>query len=414
MAESTRVVVTGMGVMSPVGLDVETMWGNLLAGKSGIGPISLYDTTGFNVHIAGEVHGFDPEQYMPAREARRMDRFTQFAMAALEEVLNQSQLKVQSEHAFEIGAILGSAIGGVWSQAQAIDDLRVKGPRRLNPFHATAPPTDAAPVHIALRTGARGPNLGLSTACASGADAIGQAFETIRRGYARAMFAGGFEAAVAPWTMAVFDATGALSHRNDAPTEASRPFDADRDGFVGAEGGALLVLEDLQFALARGAQPLAEVCSYATTSDAVHLTAPNPAGTGSAQCMRLAIQRAGLEPRDLSYINAHATGTRLGDPAETRALRQVLGEYAERVPVSSTKSMTGHLMGGAGALEAVICIQALRTGYLPPTVNLEHPDPECDLDFVPLRARQAAVEVVLSNSFGFGGHNTALIFRTFR
>jgi beta-ketoacyl-acyl-carrier-protein synthase II len=414
MESNTRVVVTGMGVVSPVGLDVATMWQNLIAGQSGIGPITLYDTSDFNVHIAGEAHGFDPLKYMSAREARRMDRFTQFAMAALEEALAQSQLKVDAHNAYEIGVMIGSGAGGVWTYSQGIEDLHLKGPHRLNPFHVTAVAVDASSIHVALRTGARGPNLGVSAACASGVDAIGQAYETIRRGHARAMFTGGFDAAIMPLGMAAFDCIRALSRHNDNPAGASRPFDAHRDGFVAAEGGALLILEDLEFALRRGALPLAEVLSYAATSDAIHLTAPDPDGAGAAQCMKLAMQRAGVAPQDISYINAHGTGTCAGDPAETRAIQHALGEHAFRVPVSSTKSMTGHLMGGAGALEAVICIQALRTGYLPPTINLETPDPECNLDYVPLRARRAEVEIALSNSFGFGGHNATLALRVFR
>ncbi len=414
MEGNTRVVVTGMGVISPVGLNVGTMWQNLIAGQSGIGLITLYDTNSFNVHIAGEAHGFDPLQYMPAREVHRMDRFTQFAIAALEEALAQSQLKVEAHNAYEIGAIIGSGAGGVWTYLKGIEDLRLKGPHRLNPFHVTSVSVDASAVHVALRTGARGPNFGVNAACASGADAIGQAYETIRRGHARAMFTGGFDAAITPLGMAAFDSIRALSRRNDHPEGASRPFDSSRDGFVAAEGGALLILEDLEFTLARGAQPLAEVLGYAITSDAIHLTAPDPDGAGAAHCMRLALQRAGVTSQDVSYINAHGTGTRIGDLAETRAIQRALGEHAYCVPVSSTKSMTGHLMGGAGALEASICIQALRNGYLPPTINLETPDPECNLDYVPLRARQAEVEVVLSNSFGFGGHNATLVFRAFR
>lgn len=414
MESNTRVVVTGVGVISPVGLDVVTMWQNLIAGRSGIGPITLYDTNGFNVHIAGEAHGFDPLQYLAARDVRRMDRFTQFALVALEEALAQSQLKVEDHNAYEIGVIIGSGAGGVWTYSQAIEDLLLKGPHRLNPFHVTAIAVDASSVHVALRTGARGPNLGVNAACTSGADAIGQAYETIQRGHARAMFTGGFDAAITPLSMAAFDSIHALSRRNNNPPGASRPFDANRDGFVAAEGGAILILEDLDFALARGGQPLVEVAAYAATSDAIHLTAPDPDGAGAAQCIRLAMQRARLAPQDISYINAHGTGTLIGDPAETRAIQHALSEHAYRVPVSSTKSITGHLMGGAGALEAVISIQALRTGYLPPTINLETPDPECNLDYVPLRARQAEVQVVLSNSFGFGGHNTVLAFRAFR
>jgi 3-oxoacyl-[acyl-carrier-protein] synthase II len=414
MEANPRVVVTGMGIISPVGLDVATMWQNLIAGKSGIGPITLYDTHGFNVHIAGEAHGFDPLKYMPARDARRMDRFSQFAIVALEETLAQSQLKVEAYDPYEIGAIIGSGAGGVWTYSQGCEDLRLKGPHRLNPFHVTSIAVDASAVQVALRTGARGLNLGVNAACSSGADAIGMAYETIRRGHARAMFTGGFDAAITPLSMAAFDCMRALSHRNDDPAGASRPFDANRDGFVAAEGGALLVLEDLEFALSRGAQPLAEVLGYAATSDAIHLTAPDPDGAGAAQSMRLALQRAGITPQEVSYINAHGTGTPLGDPAETRAIQHALGEHARHVPISSTKSMTGHLMGGAGALEAVISIQALLTGCLPPTINLETPDPECSLDYIPLRARHAEVEVVLSNSFGFGGHNAVLVFRAFR
>jgi len=414
MQGNTRIVVTGMGVISPVGLDVTTMWQTLIAGKSGIGPITLYDTTGFHVRIAGEAHGFDPLNYISAREARRVDRFTQFAMAALEEALAQSRPKVEAHDAYQFGVIIGSGAGGVWTQSQGLEDLHLKGPDRLNPFHVTAATVDAPAVQVALRTGARGSNLGVTAACASGVDAIGQAYETIRRGHAHAMFTGGFDAAVTPLSMAAFDCIRALSRRNDHPEGASRPFDAHRDGFVASEGGALLILEDLDFALRRGAQPLAEVLSYAATSDAIHLTAPDPHGSGAARCMQLALQRAGITPQDVSYINAHATGTPIGDPAETRAIRQALGEYADRVPVSSTKSMTGHLIGGAGALEAVISIQALRTGRLPPTINLETPDPACDLDYVPLRARQAQVDIVLSNSFGFGGHNATLVLRAYR
>ena len=413
MQRKRRIVVTGMGVVSPVGLDVATMWQNLIAGRSGIRPITLFDTRDFNVRIAGEAHGFDPLRYMSGREARRIDRYTQFAMAALEQALAQSGLQVDAHNAFDIGVIIGSGAGGVQTYALGIEDLRLKGPRRLNPFHVTAVTVDAAAVHVALHTGARGPSLGVSTACASGADAIGQAFETIQRGHARAMLAGGFDATITPLGIANFDFIRALSQRNDDPPAACRPFDADRDGFVLAEGGALLALEDLEFALGRGAQPLAEILGYAATSDAIHLTAPDPNGAGATHCIKLALQRAGLAPQQVSYINAHATGTPVGDVVETHAIQQALGEHAACIPVSSTKSMTGHLVGGAGALEAVISIQALRTGWLPPTINLDTPDPQCNLDYVPLQARSAQVEVVLSNSFGFGGHNASLVFRSF-
>ncbi len=407
-----RVVVTGMGVISPVGLDVPALWQNLIAGRSGIGPITLFDAGDLEVRIAGEAHGFDPLCYMSAKEARRADRFTQFAIAALGEAVAQSGLRIDAHNAGDVGVIVGSGVGGIWTYSREFEVLREKGPRRINPFLIPMITVDVPAVQIALRTGAQGPNLGLATACATGADAIGQAFETIVRGHAQAMFSGGFEAAITPIGVAAFDQMRALSHRNDDPAGASRPFDADRDGFVLSEGGALLVLEELEFALARGAEPLAELIGYAATSDAAHIAAPDMEGAGAGRCMALALQRAGLSPADVSYINAHGTGTPTGDPAETRAIKQALGPHAGRVPISSTKSMTGHLLGGAGALEAVICIQALRTGLIPPTINLHKADPACDLDYVPNRARQADLTVALSNSFGFGGHNTTLVFRT--
>ncbi len=412
--ESRRVVVTGMGVISPVGLDVRTMWQNLVAGKSGIAPITLFDTSDYGVRIAGEAHGFDPLNYMSAKDARRADRFTQFAIAALEEALAQSRLELNGHNALEVGVIVGSGIGGIWTYTEELDKLRDQGPRRVNPFLVPMITVDVAAVQVALRTGARGPNLGVASACATGADAIGQACEVIQCGHAVAMFTGAFEAAVAPIAVATFDRMRALSRRNDDPEAASRPFDAGRDGFVLAEGGAIFVLEDLDFALARGAEPLAEVIGYAATSDAIHVTAPDAEGAGAGQCMALALRHAGIRPEELSYINAHGTSTPLGDPAETAAIKQALGEHAHRVPVSSTKSMTGHLAGGSGALEAAICIQALRTGIIPPTINLETPDPACDLDYVPNQARQADLEVALSNSFGFGGHNATLVLRAFR
>lgn len=409
-----RIVITGMGIISPVGLDVPTMWQNLIAGRSGIAPITLFDTNDFGARIAGEAHGFDPTDYMPFKEARRADRFTQFAIAALEQTLAQAALVIDEHNAYDIGVIAGSGVGGIETYTVELDKLRAKGPRRVNPFLVPMITVDVPAVQIALRTGARGPNLGVASACATGADAIGQAFETIRRGHARAMFAGGFEAAVTPIGMAAFDRMRALSRRNDDPEGASRPFDANRDGFVLSEGGAMFLLEELDFALDRGAEPLAEILSYAATSDAIHVTAPDLEGIGAARCMSLAIQRAGVAPEEVSHINAHGTSTLLGDPAETEAIKRALGEHAYQVPISATKSMTGHLSGGAGSLEAAICVQTLREGIIPPTINLETPDPACDLDYVPNQARWADMEVVLTNSFGFGGHNTTLVFRAFR
>ena len=406
-----RVVVTGMGVICPVGLSVPEMWQNLVAGRSGIGPITLFDASDLDVRIAGEARGFAATDYMSAKEARRSDRFAQFAVAALSEALSQSGLAIDESIADQVGTLVGSGVGGIWTYTRELDRLRTSGPRRVSPFLIPMITVDVPAVQIALRTGARGPCLGVASACATGADAIGHAFESILLGHAQAMITGGFEAAVTPIGVAAFDRMRALSHRNDDPQAASRPFDAQRGGFVMAEGGAILILEDLEFALARGAEPLAEVGGYAATSDARHISAPDPEGRGAAHCMAEAMRRAGIEPADVSYINAHGTGTPSGDPAETQAVKRALGEHAYRVPVSATKSMTGHLLGGAGALEAVICIQALRTGLIPPTINLEMPDPACDLDYVPQEARAARLETALSNSFGFGGHNTTLVFK---
>ena len=412
--KSRRVVVTGMGVISPVGLTVQQSWRALITGCSGIRPISLFDPGGFGVRIAGEAHGFDPVNYMPAKEARRMDRFTQFAMAALEQALEQSGLVVQEHDPYQVGAIIGSGVGGIWTYTAELEVLHAKGPHRVSPFLIPSITVDVPAVQVALRTGAQGLNLGVSSACATSADAVGQAFAAIRRGDCLAMFAGGFEAAVTPVGVAAFDRMHALSHRNNNPQAASRPFDRGRDGFVLAEGGGLLVLEELDFALRRGAPPLAEILAYAATSDAVHLAAPDAAGLGASQSMRLAIQRAGAAPEEVTYLNAHGTSTQAGDIAETRAIRTALGSHSYCIPVSSTKSMTGHMLGGAGAFEAVVCIQALSSGIIPPTINLDEPDPDCDLDFVPHQARRASLGLVLSNSMGFGGHNVTLAFKPYR
>ncbi len=409
--EARRVVITGMGVISPLGLDLPTTWQNLIQGRSGIRPITLFDTTEFQVTIAGEAHGFDATNYMPAKEARRADRFTQFAIAALEEAMAQSGLEVTSHNAHDVGVIVGSGIGGIITYTVELDILREKGPRRVSPLLVPMITVDVPAVQIALRTGAQGPNLGVASACATGVDAMGQAFETIRRGHAQAMISGSTEAAVTAIGIATFDRMRALSRRNHEPEKASRPFDVDRDGFVLSEGGGIFVLEELGFALARGAEPLAEVVSYAATSDAIHITAPDAAGTNAAECMRLALERARIAPEQISYINAHGTSTTLGDPAETVAIKLALGDHAYRVPISSTKSMTGHLSAGCGSLEAAICVQALRTNLIPPTINLDTPDPACDLDFVPHRAREVDVEFAMSNSFGFGGHNSVLILK---
>jgi beta-ketoacyl-acyl-carrier-protein synthase II len=400
-----------MGVISPVGLDIASMWKNLVAGRSGIRMITLFDVEGYEVRIAGEAWDFNPLDYMQAREARRADRFSQFAIAALGQVMDQACLNVDERNADDIGVIIGSGVGGIWTYTRELGVLDQKGPRRVNPFLIPSITVDTPGVHVALRTGVRGPSFGIGSACATGADAIGTAFETIKRGHAQAMYTGGFEASVTPIGIAAFDRMRALSHRNDDPQAASRPFDIGRDGFVMSEGGAILLLEELQFALARGAEPLAEVLGYAGTTDALHPTSPDPQGISAARCVSLALQRAEIEPDRVSYINAHGTSTPIGDPAETKAVKLALGEHAYQVPISSTKSMTGHQLGGAAALETAICVQVIQTGMIPPTINLDQSDPECDLDYVPNQARQADVDVVLSNSFGFGGHNVALVFR---
>ena len=406
-----RVVITGMGVVSPVGLDVPTMWQNVVNGVSGIRRITGFDTTEFDACIAGEAHGFDPLNYMSAKEARRMDRFVQYAVAALEEALAQSKLEINEHNSYQVGANVSTGVGGIQTYDREFRVLDEKGPRRVNPFLITMIIIDAAAVQVALRTGARGPNFGIASACATGGDAIGLAYETILHGRAKAMITGGVEAAVTSMGVAAFDRMGALSHRNDDPARASRPFDADRDGVVLSDGGGVLILEDLDYALSRGAVPLAEVIAYASTSDAVHLAAPDKEGVGAANCMQLAIELARLQPADIGYVNAHGTSTRAGDSAETLAIKQVFGEHAYRIPVSSTKSMTGHLLGGAGALEAIICTKALETGILPPTINQTTPDPQCDLDYIPNKARKTDPQVVMSNSFGFGGHNTTLLLK---
>lgn len=412
--KAKRIVITGIGVISPVGLDAATMWQNLVAGRSGIGPITLFDVRDYDVRFAGEAHGFVATDYMDTKDARRADRFTQFSIAALNQALEQSGLKVNQHNSHDVGVIAGSGIGGIWTYTEELDKVREHGHRRVSPFLVPMITINTPAVTIGLRTGARGPNLGVASACATGVDAIGQAYETILRGHAKAMFAGSFEAALTPIGMAAFIRMRAISRRNDDPQKASRPFDIDRDGFVLSEGGAILVLEDLDHALSRGAEPLAEVIAYAASSDAIHVTAPDPTGAGSARCMTLAMQRAGISPTDVSYINTHGTSTPLGDPAETAALKLAMGEYAYKIPASSTKSMTGHLAAGAGSLEAAICVQALRKGVIPPTINLDTPDPDCDLDYVPHQARQAELDIVLSNSFGFGGHNATLALRAYR
>ena len=409
-----RVVVTGMGIISPVGLNVQTAWANVVAGRSGIGHITLFPTDDLRVKIAGEAWGFDPTDFMSAKEARRADRNVQFALAATKEALAQAQLTLPLNNvvdADEVGVMIGSGAAGIWTYTAQQAVMDVYGPQRLSPLLIPMITVDSASVQVSILTGACGPNFGIASACSTGGDAIGTAFEIIRRGDAQVMITGGAEAAVTRLGIAGFDQMNALSRRNEVPTEASRPFDVARDGFVMGEGAGVLILEALPHALARGVEPLAEVLAYAATSDAAHFTNPDENATQATRAIKRVLCKAGVKPEEVDYINAHATATPLGDVFEVRAVRQAFGEAAGHIPISSTKSITGHLLGAAGAAEAIWCVRALQTGVIPPTINYHTPDPHCDLDFVPNVARSADLRVALSNAFGFGGHNTMLLFK---
>jgi 3-oxoacyl-[acyl-carrier-protein] synthase II len=408
--ERRRVVITGMGCLSPLGNDVVSSWQGALAGRSGAGPITHFDPSTFETHFAAEVKGFDGEAALGRRLARRTDRFTQFAQVSAEQALADSGLQVSDANRDRIGVTLGTGIGGVATLVNEDERYLAQGPRRVSPHTVPMMLPDAAAGQLAIAFGLRGPNMAVVTACASSSNAIGEATEMIRHNRADAMLAGGSEAAIVPVAVAGFNAMGAVSRRNDDPAGASRPFDLHRDGFVIGEGAAVLVLEELGFARARGARILAELVGYGTTNDAFHISAPAENGAGAAACMQLALKDAGLQHTQIDYINAHGTSTKLNDASETAAIKTVFGEAARSVPISSTKSMTGHLMGAAGALEAVFSIQALRESIVPPTINLQTPDPDCDLDYVPHTARKLALRFILSNSFGFGGHNASLIF----
>ena len=411
MQSNHRVVVTGLGLISPVGLNVSTAWANVLAGRSGIRPITQFDISGdrWKVKIAGEAWGFDPLNYLSAREARRADRTTQFALAATAEALTQADLAITPHIADEIGVMIGCGSGGIWTYAPQHETLLTKGPQRMNPLLIPMEVVDSSGVQVSIKYGVHGPNFGIASACATGADAIGMALETIKRGDAQAMIAGGTEAAIHPLGIAGFDNLGALSRRNESPATASRPFDQDRDGFVLSEGAGILILESLDFALARGAQPLAELVSYAGTSDGLHFTAPDESSSQQARAVRRALQKGNLDPAEVGYLNAHATSTRVGDPLEIRAYGQVFGDGLP--PISSTKSSTGHMLGAAGAAESIWCIQVLQHQILPPTINYHTPDPACAFDCVPNVARPAVVTIAMNAAFGFGGHNTILIFK---
>jgi 3-oxoacyl-[acyl-carrier-protein] synthase II len=408
-----RVVVTGMGAISPLGLSVPELWQGIVEARSGVGPITLFDASGFETRFAAEVKEFDPTRYMDRKEARRTDRFVQFAVAATLEALRTSELQITAENRDEVGVFIASGIGGITTLSEQFDVLRARGPGRISPFLIPAMITNLAAGQVSIVTGARGPSYCITSACASSAHAIGEAAETIRRGWARVIIAGGSEASITPIGVAGFNAMRALSTANHRPAAASRPFDADRDGFVMGEGAAVLILEDLEHALDRSARILAEVTGYAATSDAYHISNLAEDGEGIVRAIRLALRRSGLDPAEVDYINAHATGTPAGDPVEAAAIRQVFGARGSAPPVSSSKSQFGHLLGAAGAIEAVVSVLAMQHGLLPPTINLNRPDPACDLDVVPNQPRPATVRVVMSNSFGFGGHNVCLVFRRF-
>ncbi|HTG59423.1 MAG TPA: beta-ketoacyl-ACP synthase II [Terriglobia bacterium] len=409
-----RVVVTGVGLVSALGVGTEQTWSNLLAGKSGIGPITHFDTTGFSTKFAAEVKGFDPLQFVEKKELKKMGLFIQFALAAAQFALEQSGLKILPEFADRVGVYIGSGIGGFDVIEREHSALLEGGPRRISPFFIPASIVNLASGFVSIRCGAKGPNSATCTACSSSAHAIGDSFRLIARCEADVMICGGTEAAITPMGVGGFAAMRALSTRNDAPEKASRPFDLDRDGFVVGEGAGIVILEELGFAQRRDAPVLAEIVGYGMSGDAHHITAPAEDGSGATRVMLKTLADAKVLPEQVEYINAHGTSTPQGDRIETLAIKQAFAEHASKLAVSSTKSMTGHLLGGAGGLEAGILALALRDQVIPPTINYEHPDPECDLDYVPWRARKAELEYALSNSFGFGGTNAALLFKRFR
>ena len=406
-----RVAITGLGVVGPVGLDVKTTWENMLAGKSGIDRITAFDVEGFETKIAAEVVGFDAVAYVSRKQARRMDRFVQLAAAATFEAVDHAGLKIDGIGSERVSVMISSGIGGIITLSEQLGVLHERGPSRISPFLVPMMLPDMASGQVSMLLGAKGPNYSTVSACSSGADAVGQAFEAIRRGNADVVIAGGTEAAICPIGVAGFSACQALSKRNDDPKGASRPFDALRDGFVLGEGAAVLILERMQSAVARDASVVAEMVGYGATADAYHITQPAPEGEGAARAMRLALERANLKPDEVEYINAHGTSTPLNDKYETMAMKSVFEEQAYRIPISSTKSMTGHLLGASGALEAAVCVMSIANQVIPPTINLNVPDPECDLDYTPHLPRHGSVRTAMSNSFGFGGHNTSLVFQ---
>ena len=408
-----RVVITGVGLVVPTGIGVKNAWKNICEGKSGIGPITRFDTNGFETKIAGEVKDFNPDLYIEKKEVKKMDLFIQYAMGAAHEAMKDSNLQITPENADRIGVIVGTGLGGLPTLEKYHQILMEKGPGRISPFFIPMLIANLSSGHIAIRFGAKGPNTCLVTACATGAHCIGDAYRAIQYGDADAIIAGGTEANITPLTIAGFNAMKALSTRNDEPQKASRPFEKSRDGFVVGEGAGIVILEELEFALKRRARIYGEIAGYGYTGDAYHITAPSPDGDGAARCMRMAIKDAGLQAGEVEYINAHGTSTPLNDKTETIAIKTVFGDYAKKIPISATKSMTGHLLGAAGSTAAILTVLTIYEGIIPPTINYEEPDPECDLDYVPNVARREAIRVGMSNAFGFGGTNATLIIRNF-
>jgi 3-oxoacyl-[acyl-carrier-protein] synthase II len=409
-----RIVVTGIGLVTPVAIGTEETWQGLVSGKSGIGPITHFDHSQFATHFAGEIRNFDPTRWMSSRDAKNLDPFIQYAVAAGALAMEDSGLKIEPSFAERVGCFVGAGLGGVTTIESTCRTLWDKGPRHgISPFFVPMIIVNLAPGQISIRHGAKGPNLSQVSACSSGAHAIGDAFRVIQRGDVDAMICGGAEATVTPLGVGGFNSMRALSTRNEAPQEASRPFDKDRDGFVMAEGAGILVLEELEFAKKRGAKIYAELSGYGLNADAHHITAPAPEGEGAQRCMKLALKDAGLSPSDIGYINAHGTSTKMNDANETLAIKKVFGDHARSVMVSSTKSMTGHMLGAAGGVEAAISALTIARGVIPPTINYTTPDPDCDLDYVPNTAREVRVKHALSSSFGFGGTNACLIMSRF-
>ncbi|MFO0751840.1 MAG: beta-ketoacyl-ACP synthase II [Thermodesulfovibrionales bacterium] len=414
MVHERRVVVTGLGLVTPLGIGVEASWKAALEGTPGIGPITQFDASSLPVRIAGEVKGFDPSLYIEAKEIKKMDRFIHFAVAAATMAMEDSGYTVTEANAERVGVIVGAGMGGLPAIEQYHKAFLEKGYRRISPFFIPMLIINLASGNISIKFGAKGPNSAAVTACATGSHSIGDAFRLIQRGDADAMIAGGTESVITPLGIGGFAVMKALSTRNEEPAKASRPFDLDRDGFIMGEGAGVVLLESLESAVSRNARIYAEIVGYGMSCDAYHITTPAPEGEGAARCMKAALRDAGIGPERIHYINAHGTSTKYGDELETAAIKRVFGEHAYSLCVSSTKSMTGHLLGAAGGVEAIFSVLGIRDGILPPTINLEKPDPECDLDYVPNRAKKKDVEYALSNSFGFGGTNACLVFRKYR